>query len=671
MRPSTSPVNIFVLGDLVVDHFIPIVEKPPPFEAALNETVANGLPRRTIAGGAANSARQIAALCRGGRTCLWGPSGASPWGTFLQLLQRSQNIDGVDNPIAYLGSHNEAHPTNTVTRIVRVSEGRKFTRAYRIDNLPKIPVADSAIRDVLRYLREEHAQSRIQAILLNDLDMKALSADLVSKVGRFAQRERIPVLVDPKRNWNAYRTTDVICTMPNLKEWCHIVDDIDAEPRWRSELDDTESLKRMAARSVRFMPRAQFHIIKCDKDGAVFIGPDGPGELKVCHIKAAAGRDVDPSPQIGTGDILAGALAVEIARLDFPSEINFAAMIAALNQAFGVVACYVRLDWQRVPNERELRDFDKPELIEVTKARISDGISLVPSATDPIDLAEVSVESSNLVSRDGRYRSEIQRLLEFLRTDWDTDASSLKSGILTGRGGVGKSDIVKILSTKLENIKVLEWKASEYAPKLCPDVRAAIEKIKASRSASRSGRMTKDRLVIVVDEAFAKVGHLVFGTNGKMLLQLANESCGPTRFLFVDASFETYKKENKFERSQFLRRCESFELPELALRRGDIPYIFAAACIRAQEKLAPKAQRAVEISQRALLGVINWVLQTRPEDQTPAQIIKEAKAAVTVAHNSTSRGALLKISRRHLSEHVREAIGPWHPDKQFVTFIWS
>src|ERR1019366_548592 len=137
----------------------------------------------TITGGAANSARQIAALCRRGRTCLWGPSGYSPWGTFLQLLQRTQNNDGVDNPIAYLGSHNEAHATNTITRVVGMSEGRRISREYRIDNVQNVPVTDSEVKDVLSYLRAEHEHPGIHAILINDLNMKALSEELVLQVG--------------------------------------------------------------------------------------------------------------------------------------------------------------------------------------------------------------------------------------------------------------------------------------------------------------------------------------------------------------------------------------------------------------------------------------------------------------------------------------------------------
>ncbi len=666
-QPPDTPVNVFVLGDLVVDHFIPIVDKTTPYQSVGNEHVVNGLPRRTIAGGAANSARQIAALSEGGRTCLWGPSGYSPWGSFLQLLQRSQNIDGVDHPITYLGCHNEALTTNTITRIVRISSGQKISREYRIDDVRNVPVSDAQIGDLLNHIRNEHAQSRIQAFLLNDLNMRALNAQLVLEISKFAEQHEIPVLVDPKRDWTVYRSIPVVCALPNLNEWCHIVKDVGNEPRWRNDLNNPDTLRDMAARSILHLPHAVFHIIKCDKDGAVFVGPDGPGQRLVCHLKPAPGQIGDPTNQIGTGDVLAGALAVEIARLARPDGLRSEAVLGALTRAFEVVACYLRLDWQRVPNKRELANFEPPKLNISSRTKLADGLLLLPSADNPIDLAEMSIKNSSLVSRDAEYRSTIDALIEHFQTGWDGAAA--KSAILTGRGGVGKSEIIGLLSEELGQCRVLEWRAADFSKKSCPTVDAAVEKIRAQRDAERADAAAREKLVIVVDEAFAKVGHLTFGRAGKMLLQLAGEECGPVRFLFVDASFEAYRK--KFEASQFLSRCEIFELPELAKRRYDIPYIFAAACIKSDRKTRASTMGTVEISERALLGVINWVLQTSREDQSPRKIFQVAAKTVQKARADAPNDSVLKISLRHLSADLRKVVGPWHPPKRYVTFVWG
>jgi hypothetical protein len=291
----------------------------------------------------------------------------------------------------------------------------------------------------------------------------------------------------------------------------------------------------MAARSVQYLPQASFHIIKCDKDGAIFIGPDGPGRRMVCHLKAAPGTLIEPSNQLGTGDVLAGALAVEIARMNFPDELRCDTMLAALLRSLAVVACYLQLDWQRVPNERELGAFKAPEARVSEKSTIADGLLLLPSASESIDLGEMSVEDSKLVSVDKKYKNVIKRLIQHLRTEWDVGPTHLKSAILTGRGGVGKSEIKNILTKKLDGIKVLEWTASECTLDLCPNVPAAIAKLQAARHTAESDgiAIARNKLVIIIDEAFAKVGHLVFEQNGKMLLQLANEITGPTRFYLL------------------------------------------------------------------------------------------------------------------------------------------
>jgi len=99
-----SPVNLFVFGDLVLDHLIPVTDIPAPLHAGEREQFGSGLPRKNYAGGAALTARLIASLSDG-RTFLWGLSGDSRWGSFSHLLELSQQFDTVVSPIQYRASH--------------------------------------------------------------------------------------------------------------------------------------------------------------------------------------------------------------------------------------------------------------------------------------------------------------------------------------------------------------------------------------------------------------------------------------------------------------------------------------------------------------------------------------------------------------------------------------
>src|SRR5436305_795769 len=186
MELTRVPVNIFILGDLVLDHFIPVTAKQRPFQAVGSERVFEGHPRRTIPGGAANCARLIASLGRG-RTCLWGLSGHSPWGSFVQILEKSHLSERPDRGVIYHGSHNESHQMNTITRLVSIDKDGIRHREFRVDDVSYFPTTEGQRREALAYLQAEDQEHGVHAILLNDLDMKALTEPLVRDIGEYAQ----------------------------------------------------------------------------------------------------------------------------------------------------------------------------------------------------------------------------------------------------------------------------------------------------------------------------------------------------------------------------------------------------------------------------------------------------------------------------------------------------
>ena len=164
MQLTSAPVNIFTFGDLVLDHFIPVTEKDPPYQHAEGERVFDGHPRRTVAGGAANCARLVAAIGPG-RACLWGISGRSPWGSLAEILQ--QHEDATESEVIYLGSHNEALQMNTITRVVCSGPTGVRTRVIRVDDVPHVPVTDSQAHDAFVRLEAEVLEHGVDAIILN------------------------------------------------------------------------------------------------------------------------------------------------------------------------------------------------------------------------------------------------------------------------------------------------------------------------------------------------------------------------------------------------------------------------------------------------------------------------------------------------------------------------
>lgn len=658
MPDPNSPANVFVLGDLVLDHLIPVVDKRGDFHPRRKERVVEGRARKTFAGGAANCARLLAALSAG-RTCLWGLSGYSPWGSFPKFLRSNTTATGGAG-IIYYGAHAESHPMSTITRIVYENQTGRREIEYRIDDLPTVPVTESQARDAIGYLRAEAQEHGVHAVILNDLNMKALNAGLVGEIGAIAEAHRIPVFVDPKRDWSLFRHIAVTCVFPNLEEWCHLVGDAANQDTWRRNLDDPESLRRMAVRSLRSMPNARFHVVKCDRDGSVLISPDASGHHLIWRVAPHPVSAKAQSDKLGAGDVFVAAFAIEFVR-SAREKAELDSVQAALRRANEVVACYLDLEWQQVPDHRELERFQSVPVDIVVRASVSDGVLLLPSEESrAIDLGEHAVHGSDLVSIDDTYRSTIDDLVAHFTTGWTPP--NLDSAILTGRGGVGKTEICAILKAALEPQGIEVWRDFKCIQGPCPDIASAVHAIHdhwATLPGSTGG------LVVILDEAFSNAAHLLLGEKGKMLLQLASDRERPTRFLFIDADFHRHRE--GISKSQFMSRCVLLELPAIDQRYKDVAYIFAAGCLKAARG---KASQPVLISEAALIAVVNWVLDTPLEDQSPRNIVKKAGEAVAAALRGSSAKGALRIRKQHLSPDVLKSLGPIEGNSQFLEFGW-
>jgi bifunctional ADP-heptose synthase (sugar kinase/adenylyltransferase) len=118
MELTPEPINVFVLGDLILDHAIFVGQKGDGSYQRVQDESAYSVHRRTnLAGGAANCARVLAAVSAG-RTYLWGVGGRSPWGRFSEVLDQSHVYDAAPGRAVLRGIVDQHAKTNTITRLI-------------------------------------------------------------------------------------------------------------------------------------------------------------------------------------------------------------------------------------------------------------------------------------------------------------------------------------------------------------------------------------------------------------------------------------------------------------------------------------------------------------------------------------------------------------------------
>lgn len=640
MQKSYDKMNIFVFGDLVLDYSIEVETKKRPYQPAEGEKVYQAVRRLYDAGGAANCARVLAAL-EAGKVWLWGLTGHSPYGKFTEILKSCHAVDGAHKKVLFLGINNESRQMNTVERILLLKdESKELHRESRIDDIDYVPLVDTDALVALNHLENMHSSSGgISAIIINDLDMDALTPVLIENVANFAATKKVPLFIDPKREWKKYKSITATCVLPNLEEWCYIVNEKEPHDKWRHGLDDPNTLKDMAIRSLRYMPNIKYHVIKCDRDGAVIILPVKLGEYCICHIPPHPASGTVLPNQIGTGDVLTAVLALEYASKRNNNE--FEHFLESFRVANKVVACYRQMSWHRMPNLMEVERMNtlSPEITTTTE--VASGILYLPSS-DSISMKDVSTAIPGLVSVNESYKNTINELLTFFTDGWDS--SNVRSAILTARGGVGKSTIKDGLIEALKEkcVCVRDFKNEAINSKNINAAHETITNIWLELPKDIKG------LLLILDEAFSIAPQLLFDAHGKMLLQVDNEPGRRTRFLFIDADYEKHK--NNLSISQFVSRCTIFKLPPIGQRLYDIPYIFANACFK---KLLKQNVSSIKISEAVLVAVINCIITLDEREQSPRKIVDEADAMINNAARTGSAG-IITLSRRYLTKTLKD-----------------
>jgi len=225
--------NIFVLGDLVIDHTVFVKSRPErPHQPISTEMVYEVVFRQDDPGGAANSARMLAAINEG-LTFLWGIVGKSPWGDFRSILVNSTRSNFFKHDIELRGIvDNTGAQMNTITRIVAINEKNNQTEhKVRFDDYGQSHITDIDRSSALYYIKRAHEKYGLDVILINDLDYGSLTKEIIEQIAEYATnntRSPISLIIDPKRTKAKYENIKAFAIMPNLSEWCYLVNDTTA-----------------------------------------------------------------------------------------------------------------------------------------------------------------------------------------------------------------------------------------------------------------------------------------------------------------------------------------------------------------------------------------------------------------------------------------------------------
>jgi sugar/nucleoside kinase (ribokinase family) len=630
-----SAKNIFVIGDLVIDHTV-FVKDPPLDRASLRVPVYEVLRRLDTAGGAANCARILAVL-NPGHTFLWGLIGRSNWGDFRRILEHCQAIDGAHTNIKFRGVQDETHAQmNTITRLVKPESIPSYgppLAVVRFDDYGHVHISEDRRGTVLEYLRRIPQKYRaLDAIVLNDLDMNCLNQGLIKKIADFANEADVPLFVNPKHNRSKYTDIEGTAMISSLSEWCHLVGQTDFE---RERLDRESSLKEIAQLSFQYLGNFKFHIIECGEPGLVLMAPHPEMDDKyaVYRIQPHTTHKNVPSPQLGCVDVMTAAFAMEFSGTDGSTK----AALRALKRANAVLACYRDMPWQRMPSREAVAD-EQEKLIEPElRAEPSKGMLFLPKERK-IMLSDNKHQTDvpDLFTVDATFRERVNSLIKDIGKG--LTIGDPKSIILSAPSGTGKTTIMNELEgglgerlrvklVKITNPDKVSW---NHPDEFCEEL------IKAKGPKA-------DSVLVAIDEARKQPMRPFLDDYGVTLLDSAH--LHNVRFLLIDADFDVGKALSVD--SQIAGRCIAYQLPALRQRPMDIPYI-VAGMVFDRAKNEGLLLSSVKCESKFLLSLINATI-SNPH-------LKDLRTWVREAYESaiadSSGGPSLEFTFKHLPKTV-------------------
>ncbi len=289
-------VKVFVIGDLIMDHFLwgKVRRISPEAPVPVVEVTCEDL----MLGGAANVAHNISRL-RGG-VSITGVIGRDDDGKkFLRALKK-KSIEAAGIVV------DPARPTTTKTRIIAHNQ-----QIVRYDREKKDGIKAAVTREVLSYIRK--AVAKADVVVVSDYAKGLISEALMQKIVTLCAKKKKPLVVDPKvEHLDYYRGADIVT--PN---------NLEAGTGAGMEITDAKTLKAVGKLLKDRLCSRALLITRGEHGMSLF---ENNGET---HIPTVAKEVYDVS---GAGDTVVGVLALALAA---GADFQEAAVLA--NFAAGVV----------------------------------------------------------------------------------------------------------------------------------------------------------------------------------------------------------------------------------------------------------------------------------------------------------------------------------------------
>lgn len=323
---SLDGASVFVLGDLMLDQYLAgSVDRVSP-EAPVPVLLAG--TERTVLGGAANVAANIAAL--GGTATVCGIFGDDPAGDELARLCQDAGLT-LDPAL-----RRSDVPTTVKRRIVSGSQ-----QLLRIDHERRTAVSEPDVARVVERL-ERLAASGLGGVVISDYDKGTITPAMARAVIGVARRFRLPVVVDPKGTvLDHYRDATVV--KPNLAEARRILATwspagepagIETLPSALHALVEVENfVVSMAADGVALAPRGG-PVQRFRSQAREVADVSGAGDTMVATMATALANGLPVRTSVELGNVAAGLACAkfgtalvtaaeifeEITRLTLPAE---------------------------------------------------------------------------------------------------------------------------------------------------------------------------------------------------------------------------------------------------------------------------------------------------------------------------------------------------------------
>ncbi|KGP76384.1 hypothetical protein JT05_05100 [Desulfosporosinus sp. Tol-M] len=443
--------------------------------------------------------------------------------------------------------------------------------------------------------------------IINDLDFLCINEEIIKKIAKFAKDYKIPLIVDPKRNRIKYNNIKATMILPNLYEWCHLINEPDREKHWRDQLDNKEVLVEMAQRSLYYLGNFTYHIIKCDKDGIIAITPSAVDKNIYNIYRMPPCVTQNSHQQLGCGDVITGIMAISIDKNSESKQV-----LDALNYANCVVAAYREQPWLKMPTLKDINEKLKnanSKKWQEPKGSLTKGITYLPKENE-IKLSDFKTIVPELYSNNRNFKNVI---IDLLIEDIEKgNSGKIHSIILDGPAGCGKSSLMQYIISKNKEESITF--SVDFSDEL---LNCDLNNLEIYFSDLRKKyNIGENRiLLLIVDEALKKKKNIKNGKSfieehGVNILNAAHKQ--NIRFLLIDA---TFNEKYYLISNEVKSRCKKYALPALKNRPGDVPIIVAGIL----RDLSKSRSIEIKIDKSVILAFINKLLKEK--EFSPREIV--------------------------------------------------